>query len=76
MKSQGKLFHLNAELFKMLTLIDGSFQEHMKSPDVFNLVTNEICDYTNYISPCTDHQDEIKSIIINYYLSMRMKQNI
>lgn len=58
----------------MLIIIEDSFQKYATCPDVIVLVTTDICSNIQYKFPCTEHQEQMTSIIISYYLSMRIKQ--
>lgn len=74
MKSHGRLIHPNSGIFKMLITIEDSFLKYATCPDVIELVTTDICFHIQYKFPYTEHQEQMTSIIISYYLSMRMKQ--
>lgn len=73
MKSHGRLIHPNSGIFKMLIIIEDSFQKYATCPDVIELVTTDICSNIQYKFPCTEHQEQMTSIIISYYLSTRIK---
>lgn len=75
-KSKGALIHSNQFLFSLIMTIEKYFCKNIESGDqyVYNTTVSEVIDNYTFTFPCDNHKEEIMASVINYYITMRMRQ--
>lgn len=75
MKTRGYLTHPDHHMYIILKHLEMCFSKHVNSTDVFEETCNEFFKTKVGLKfMCLEHQSEMLTKIISYYLTMRMRQ--
>lgn len=73
MKTEGQIIHPNLKMFNLIKYLENLFIKHYHRPDVFEQIIEDI--YTPALPfPCQNHGDQVLAQIIEFYITMRMRQ--
>lgn len=74
-KNKGSLIYANFNLYKMLRNVETAFIKHMKDPEVYYKVLEDISnDNINLSFPCNIHKCDVIPELLHDYILMRMLQ--
>ncbi|KAE9522841.1 hypothetical protein AGLY_016758, partial [Aphis glycines] len=76
LKSKGFLIHPNYTVFKLVSAIEEGFVKYCNVPEVFDKTVHFLLQHHQKLLkfPCVEHESEMITSIVQFYITMRMKQ--
>lgn len=76
LKSKRFLIHPNDIVFKLVSAIEEGFVQFCDVPEVFDKTVNFLLQHHQKLLkfPCVVHESEMVTFIVQFYITMRMKQ--
>ncbi|CAI6368554.1 unnamed protein product [Macrosiphum euphorbiae] len=76
LKSKGFLIHPNYTVFTLVSAIEEGFVQYCDVPEVFDKTVNFLLQHHQKLLkfPCVEHESEMLTSIVHFYITMRMKQ--
>ncbi|KAH7949662.1 hypothetical protein HPB49_013462 [Dermacentor silvarum] len=74
LKTKGKLVHPAIHIFRMLQSAESVFQKKASKRSAYCLTIDELLEQHNFSFPCPLHKVDVVAHVLQYYVSMRMRQ--